>query len=146
MTAGDAQARTRRVRCDDDGLGTMVGTGLFVSIGVAAGAAGPAVIIAIALAALVATCNALSSAQLASMPVSGGSYEYGNTYLNHWLVFTADWMFLCAKTAPAATAALGFAGYLLGMLDFGDFTVPVAVATAIALTVIVLTSGWPVSV
>src|SRR5688572_9700092 len=52
------------------GLGAMVGTGVFVSIGIAAGVAGPSVILAIALAAVVATCNALSSAQLAaSMPV-----------------------------------------------------------------------------
>jgi APA family basic amino acid/polyamine antiporter len=122
------------------GLGAMVGTGVFVSIGIAAGVAGPAVLLAIALAALVATCNALSSAQLAaSMPVSGGTYEYGNAYLNHWLGFTAGWMFLCAKTASAATAALGFAGYLLRILDYGDATVPVAVVTAAALTAIVLT-------
>jgi len=91
------------------GLGSMVGTGVFVSIGVAAGVIGPAVILAIALAALVATFNALSSAQLAaSMPVSGGTYEYGYAFLTPWLGFTAGWMFLCAKTASAATAALGF--------------------------------------
>ena len=90
------------------GIGSMVGTGVFVSIGIAAGVAGPAVLLAIALAAIVATCNALSSAQLAaSMPVSGGTYEYGYAYLTPWLGFTAGWMFLCAKTASAATAALG---------------------------------------
>ena len=56
------------------GLGSMVGTGVFVSIGIAAGVAGPSVLLAIALAALVATCNALSSAQLAaSHPARGGS-------------------------------------------------------------------------
>ena len=93
------------------GIGSMVGTGVFVSIGIAAGIAGPAVILAIALAAIVATCNALSSAQLAaSMPVSGGTCRYGYAYLAPSLGFTAGWMFLCAKTASAATAALGFAG------------------------------------
>ena len=121
------------------GLGAMVGTGVFVSIGIAAGVAGPAVLLATALAALVATCNALSSAQLAaSMPVSGGTYEYGNRYLNHWLGFTAGWMFLCAKTASAATAALGFAGYLLRLLDAPGPTVLIAVATALAMTLIVI--------
>ncbi len=90
------------------GLGSIVGTGVFVSIGIGAGLAGPAVLLAIGLAALVATCNALSSAQLAaSHPVSGGTYEYGYQYLNPWLGFTAGWMFLCAKSASAATAALG---------------------------------------
>ena len=121
------------------GIGSMVGTGVFVSIGIAAGIAGPAVILAIALAAIVATCNALSSAQLAaSMPVSGGTYEYGYAYLAPWLGFTAGWMFLCAKTASAATAALGFAGYLLQALGLSGLVVPVAVAAVAALTAIVL--------
>ena len=96
------------------GLGSIVGTGVFVSIGIAAGIAGPAVILAIAIGAVVATCNGLNSAQLAANhAVSGGSYEYGYKYLNPSLGFTAGWMFLLAKTASAATAALGFAGYLL---------------------------------
>ena len=107
----------------------MIGAGVFVSIGIAAGAAGPSVILAIGLAAVVATCNALSSAQLAaSMPVSGGTYEYGYSYLNPWLGFTAGWMFLCAKTASAATAALGFAGYLLHAIGMEGVVVPMAVA------------------
>ena len=121
------------------GIGSMVGTGVFVSIGIAAGIAGPAVILAIALAAIVATCNALSSAQLAaSMPVSGGTYEYGYAYLAPSLGFTAGWMFLCAKTASAATAALGFAGYLLQALGLSGLVVPAAVAAIAALTAIVL--------
>lgn len=121
------------------GIGSMVGTGVFVSIGIAAGIAGPAVILTIALAALVATCNALSSAQLAaSMPVSGGTYEYGYAYLTPALGFTAGWMFLCAKTASAATAALGFAGYLLQLIGYQFLVVPIAVAAVVALTAIVV--------
>lgn len=121
------------------GIGSMIGTGVFVSIGIAAGIIGPAVTLAIALAALVATCNALSSAQLAaSMPVSGGTYEYGYEYLTPALGFTAGWMFLCAKTASAATAALGFAGYFLQVLGAPGFVVPIAMAAIAALTVIVL--------
>ena len=96
------------------GLGSIVGTGVFVSIGIAAGVTGPSVILAVVLAALLAGCNALSSAQLAaSHPVSGGTYEYGYKYLSPALGFSAGWMFLCAKSASAATAALGFSGYLL---------------------------------
>ena len=123
------------------GLGAMVGTGVFVSIGIAAGVAGEAVVLAIVLAALVAMCNALASAQLAaSHPVSGGTYEYGYKYLSPPLGFTAGWMFLCAKSASAATAALGFAGYLLHALgrSGGAWQVPIALATIALLTVIVL--------
>ncbi|KIG18097.1 Amino acid transporter, permease [Enhygromyxa salina] len=96
------------------GLGSILGTGIFVSIGIAAGVAGSAVLLAVALAAVVALFNGLSSAQLAANhPVSGGTYEYGYRYLNPALGFSAGWMFVCAKSASAATAALGFAGYAL---------------------------------
>ena len=122
------------------GLGSIVGTGVFVSIGIAAGVTGASVILAIPLAALVATCNALSSAQLAaSHPVSGGTYEYGYHFLRPWLGFSAGWMFLCAKSASAATAALGFSGYLLHALGAdAAVLVPVAAATTLILTAIVL--------
>jgi len=105
------------------GLGSIIGTGVFVSIGLAAGIAGPAVIVAISLAALLAGCNALSSAQLAAAyPVSGGTYEYGYRLLRPEIGFTAGWMFLCAKSASAATAAIGAAGYtfhLFGLKEDG---------------------------
>lgn len=123
------------------GLGSIIGTGIFVSVGIAAEAAGPSVILAIAVAALVATCNALSSAQLAANhPVSGGTYEYGYRWLHPALGFTAGWMFLCAKTASAATAALGFAGYLLTTIGQSQqgWQIPMALATVIVLTVLVL--------
>jgi APA family basic amino acid/polyamine antiporter len=122
------------------GLGSMIGTGVFVSLGIAAGIAGAGVVLALALAALVATCNGLSSAQLAANhPVSGGTYEYGYRYLNPWLGFAAGWMFLCAKTASAATAAIGFAGYLLNATGGNaGWLAPVAVATVVVFTAVVL--------
>lgn len=123
------------------GLGSIIGTGVFVSIGIAAEAAGPAVILAIALAAIVATCNGLSSAELAANhPVSGGTYEYGYRWLWPSLGFAAGWMFLCAKSASAATAALGFAGYMLNLLGVSGsrFLIPLALATVALLTILVL--------
>jgi basic amino acid/polyamine antiporter, APA family len=64
------------------GLGSIIGTGVFVSLGIGAGIAGPSVLFAIMLAAGVAMCNGLSSAQLAANhPVSGGTYEYGHRWL-----------------------------------------------------------------
>jgi APA family basic amino acid/polyamine antiporter len=123
------------------GLGSIIGTGIFVSVGVAAGAAGPAVVLAVALGAVVASANGLSSAQLAaSHPVSGGTYEYGYRYLSPAFGFTAGWMFLIAKSASAATAALGTAGYLLAVLGAapGGFLVPVALAAVILVTAVIL--------
>ena len=105
------------------GLGSIIGSGIFVSIGIAAGVAGPSVVLAIVAAGALAVCNALSSAQLAANhPTSGGTYAYGYRYLRPWLGFSAGWMFLCAKSASAATAALGFAGYVFvafGVPDSG---------------------------
>lgn len=122
------------------GLGSIVGTGVFVSIGIAAGVAGPAVVIAVAVGALVATFNGLSSAQLAANhPVSGGTYEYGYEFLRPAWGFTAGWMFLIAKSASAATAALGFSGYLLGAFGFDAdvWLVPTALAGVAVLTAVV---------
>jgi len=127
------------------GLGSMVGTGVFVSIGIAAGVAGPAVVAATLLAALVATANGLSSAQLAAAhPVSGGTYEYGYLWLSPALGFSAGWMFVLAKGASAATAALGLTGYVLDIL--GTETSETAawhpwLAGAAALTVTAFVAG-----
>ncbi|MEM9296682.1 MAG: APC family permease, partial [Planctomycetota bacterium] len=103
------------------GLGSILGAGVFVSLGVAAGVAGSWVLVAIVLAGGLAVCNALSSAQLAAdHPVSGGTYEYGYRYLGPSWGFAAGWMFLCAKSASAATAALGCAAYVLPWLGVGE--------------------------
>ena len=95
------------------GLGSIVGTGAFVAIGLASGMWGDLVIWAIPIAAVVAVFNGMSSAFLAGrFPVAGGTYEYGYQALNPWFGFASGWLFLLAKTASAATAALGVALYL----------------------------------
>lgn len=123
------------------GLGSILGTGVFVSLGIAAGVADAGVVLAVALAALVATANGLSSAQLAAAhPVSGGTYEYGHRFIHPAAGFGAGWMFLAAKSASAATAALGCAGYLLHTLAIGDdevLRVGIALAIVLALTALV---------
>ena len=117
------------------GLGSIIGTGVFVSLGIGVEIAGPMVLPAIAVAGLVALCNGMSSAQLAANhPVSGGTYEYGHRWLTPSLGFVAGWMFLCAKSASAATAALGFALYLAP-----DHSLPIALATVGAVTALTLT-------
>ncbi|MHC4879356.1 MAG: APC family permease [Planctomycetota bacterium] len=123
------------------GLGSILGTGVFVSLLFVNDLARPASPWCIAAGALLATCNGLSSAQLAAAhPLSGGSYEYGYRYLNPTLGFTAGWMFLAAKSASAATAALGFAVYLQQFLPAaaGIDTRIIAVLTIVVLTALVL--------
>jgi len=122
------------------GLGSMVGTGVFVSVGIAAGVAGPAVVAATVIAGLLAAANGMSSAQLAAAhPVSGGTYEYGYLWLNPTLGFSAGWMFMLAKSASAATAALGLSGYLLDLAggESGLVRTGLAVTAALAITAFV---------
>jgi basic amino acid/polyamine antiporter, APA family len=118
------------------GLGAIIGAGIFVVTGVAAGVAGPAFIIGLALAGAVAAFNALSSAQLAATyPHSGGTYEYGYQVLHPWLGFAAGWVFLISKLAAAGTVALGFAGYFTALFPILPERV-VAAAAALLLTII----------
>lgn len=96
------------------GLGSILGTGAFVAITLAFDFAGAWIMLAAPAAALVAVFNGLSSASLAAVhPVAGGTYEYGYRFLGEWSGFTAGFLFLIAKSASAATAALAL-GRLVG--------------------------------
>ena len=89
------------------------GAGIFSIIAPAAALAGPALLISFVLAAFVASCNALSSVQLAAaFPRSGGTYEFGRRMLGGWWGFTAGWMFLVANTVGPGVSALAFGSYL----------------------------------
>ncbi len=94
------------------GLGSMIGAGVFAAFGPAARAAGTGLLIGLVIAALVAYCNAVASAQLAAVyPTSGGTYIYGRERLGHWWGFLAGWGFMVGKTASCAAMALTFAAY-----------------------------------
>lgn len=124
------------------GLGAIVGTGAYVSIALATEITGSWVLFAILLAAFVAACNGLSSAQLAAVhPVSGGTYEYGYQFLNHWAGFTAGWLFVAAKSASAATAALAFGLYVLPALGVSQhWQIPLAILV-LALLMLLVNGG-----
>ena len=101
------------------GLGAIIGAGIFVVTGVAAGVAGPAFLVGLVIAGIAATCNALSSAELAATyPKSGGTYEYGYRLLSPSLGFAAGWMFLASKLAAGGTVALGFGAYFSKLVPF----------------------------
>jgi APA family basic amino acid/polyamine antiporter len=94
------------------GLGSMLGAGVFAAFSPAASAAGAGLLVGLGLAAVVAYCNATSSAQLAAQyPTSGGTYVYGRERLGEWWGYLAGWSFLVGKTASCAAMALTFAAY-----------------------------------
>jgi APA family basic amino acid/polyamine antiporter len=96
------------------GLGSMIGAGVFAVFGPAAAAAGSGLLIGLLIAAGIAYCNAVASAQLAAAhPTSGGTYSYGRERLGPWWGFTAGWGFVVGKTASCAAMALTMASYVV---------------------------------
>ena len=125
------------------GLGSMLGTGAYVGVALAADVAGPLVVPATLLAAGLALCNALSSAQLAAAhPVSGGTYEYGHRLLGPRAGFAAGWLFLGAKGASAAAAAVGLTGYLLALTPHVDGPPPPWLPNALAAGMVLATTAF----
>ena len=115
------------------GLGSMIGAGVFAAYGPAARAAGTGLLVGLAVAAVVAYCNATASAQLAAAyPRAGGTYLYGREVLGDWWGYLAGWGFMVGKTASCAAMALTFAAYVApdGWLR------PVAAAVVVVLTLV----------
>lgn len=95
------------------GAGSMIGAGVFVAWAPAASAAGNGLLIGLALAGVIAFCNATSSAQLAAVhPESGGTYVYGRRQLGHGWGHVAGWGFVVGKTASCAAMALTVGAYV----------------------------------
>ncbi|MCJ1674872.1 MULTISPECIES: APC family permease [unclassified Rathayibacter] len=115
------------------GLGSMIGAGLFSAFAPAAAAAGPWLLVGLALAAIVAWANASSTAQLAAQyPRSGGAYLSGRERLGEWPGFLAGWSFVVGKTASCAAMALTVAAYAAP----AGWERPVAVAAVVALVAV----------
>ncbi|MFC3447999.1 APC family permease [Amycolatopsis speibonae] len=94
------------------GLGSMIGAGVFVAFAPAARAAGAWLPAGLAIAAIVAYCNATSSARLAALyPASGGTYVYGRERLGEFWGYLAGWGFVVGKTASCAAMTLTVVTY-----------------------------------
>jgi basic amino acid/polyamine antiporter, APA family len=117
------------------GLGSMLGAGVFVVFAPAARYAGGAgLFLALAVAAAVASCNALSSARLAAVhPESGGAYVYGRERLGAFPGFLAGWAFVTGKTASCAAMALAIGAYAWPGQARPVAVLAVAVVTAVNL-------------
>ena len=115
------------------GLGSMIGAGVFAAFGPAAKAAGSGLLIGLLVAALVAYCNAVASAQLAAAyPTSGGTYVYGRERLGDWWGFVAGWGFVVGKTASCAAMALTFAAYAVPGPSWAQRAVALTAVLALA--------------
>lgn len=114
------------------GLGSMIGAGIFAALAPAARAAGSGLLIGLAAAAVVAYCNASSSARLAARyPASGGTYVYGRERLGEFWGCLAGWSFVVGKSASCAAMAL-----TVGVYVWPGQARAVAVAAVVVLTAV----------
>jgi amino acid transporter len=108
------------------GVGGMIGAGIFVLTGIAAGVAGPALILAFFLNGLVTTLTAMSYAELGStFPGAGGGYLWVKAALGGAQGFLSGWMSWFAQTIAGSLYALAFGRFaaefiiLAGLPTFG---------------------------
>ena len=94
------------------GVGAIVGTGIYTLTGVGADRAGPAVILAFAIAGVVCACAALAYAELATMiPTAGSAYTY--TYSVHRRDASpgsSGWSLILEYSLACSTVAVGWSG------------------------------------
>ena len=145
------------------GAGSMIGAGVFSAWSPAADAAGTGLLVGLTVAAVVAFCNATSSAQLAAVyPESGGTYVYARHQLGASWGHLAGWAFIVGKTASCVAIALTAGAYLwpeqarlvavaavvfVALVNIGGLTRTVTVtkcllAVALAALAAVVIAGW----
>jgi len=122
------------------GVAAMIGAGIFVLTGIAAGVAGPALIVAFALNGVVTLLTAMVYAELGSaIPEAGGGYLWVRQGLPGGNAFMAGWMSWFAHAVAGSLYALGFAAYLaetLQLIGLSTFGIPQAIFTkAIAVAI-----------
>jgi amino acid transporter/nucleotide-binding universal stress UspA family protein len=125
------------------GVGAMIGAGIFVLTGIAAGVAGPALIVAFALNGVVALLTAMSYAELGScFHDAGGGYLWVKEGLPKWNGFISGWMSWFAHAVACSLYAIGFGAYFeylirelgLSMPHWGVLSPHKILAAAAALT------------
>ncbi len=108
------------------GIGGMIGAGIFVLTGIAAGQAGPALVLAFLFNGLVTTLTAMGYAELGSaLPVTGGGYSWIKAGLGNTQGFLAGWMDWFAHAVAGTLYAMGFGRFatelwhIAGLPDWG---------------------------
>ncbi len=107
------------------GVGAMIGAGIFVLTGIAAGVAGPALIITFSLNGAVALLTAMSYAELGSCyHDAGGGYLWVKEGLPKWNGFISGWMSWFAHSVACSLYAIGFGAYFHLVLNEFNIAMP----------------------
>src|SRR6187401_3031023 len=128
------------------GIGAIIGTGIFVLTGQAAGKhAGPAVVISMIIAGIVSALAALCYSEFASaVPISGSAYTYGYATLGEFVAWIIGWDLILEYAFGAATVAVGWSGYVISFLHDVGIQFPAALSAAPG-SVITLADGSAVT-
>ena len=117
-------------------IGAIVGAGIFVISGVAAGLAGPAVILSIIIAGVVSSFTAYSFVRLSSkIAEEGGPYVYAKIVISPFVGFITGWLWLFANMVAGATVSLGLASYVAALLPILPI-VPIAISSILILVIL----------
>jgi APA family basic amino acid/polyamine antiporter len=113
------------------GVGAIIGTGIYTLTGVAAGLAGPAVILSFAVAGAVCACAALCYAEMASLsPQAGSAYAYSYMTLGELIAWVVGWSLILEYTLVCSAVAVGWAGYAAGLIHGAHIPIPDALLSA----------------
>ena len=109
------------------GVGAIIGTGIYTLTGVAAGLAGPAVILSFAVAGAVCACAALCYAEMASLtPHAGSAYTYAYVTLGEMIAWIIGWSLILEYTLVCSAVSVGWSGYASGLIQQAGWPVPPA--------------------
>jgi basic amino acid/polyamine antiporter, APA family len=109
------------------GIGAIIGTGIYTLTGVAAGLAGPAVILSFAVAGAVCAVAALSYSEMASlMPHAGSAYSYSYATLGEGVAWVIGWSLILEYTLVCSAVSVGWSGYATGLIEQAHWAVPKA--------------------
>jgi basic amino acid/polyamine antiporter, APA family len=109
------------------GVGAIIGTGIYTLTGVAAGLAGPAVILSFAVAGAVCAFAALSYAEMATlMPHAGSAYSYTYATLGELVAWVIGWSLILEYTLVCSAVSVGWSAYAAGLIEQAHWAVPKA--------------------
>lgn len=107
------------------GIGSVVGTGIFVATGTGAMKAGPAVTLSYLVAAITCGLCALTYSELASMfPVAGSTYSYSYVAFGELVAWIIGWDLMLEYLVSASAVASGWSGYFVGLLHNYGINLP----------------------
>jgi len=108
------------------GVGAIVGTGILVLIGTAAGKAGPAMMLSFVIAGAICACAALAYAEVATMiPASGSAYTYTYVVFGELLAWFVGWSLILEYSLVVSAVSVGWSGYFSPLIG-----IPQELATA----------------